>query len=185
MLVGTFSSISLDFPVISSTAWSTATMSSEPNIPASGRMGMLVNPKQSHTGVMCVARLICIAFPGWKVERVTATLWAQASWKEWKFTASIFKLPGGATEQASSAGVALLGVQVQSTRVFLIIHQGFERAGCLDALARLFIRAFLREPIRVILRRIMDGTACLTHHASQGQVLEGRTEPTAGVPFHV
>ena len=58
-----------------------ATMSSEPKMPASGRMGMLVKPKQSHTGVMWVARLRCTALPGAKVDRVRLALMAQASWK--------------------------------------------------------------------------------------------------------
>ena len=52
MLVGTFSSINFILPITSSTAVSRATISSEPKIPASGKMEGPVKPKQSQTGVI-------------------------------------------------------------------------------------------------------------------------------------
>ena len=78
---GTFSSISRLLAITSSVACSMATMSSEPKMPASGRMGMPVKPKQSQTGVMCVAMLMKVVLPGAKVDRLMLVEIAQASWK--------------------------------------------------------------------------------------------------------
>jgi len=64
---------------LSSTALSMATMSSEPKIPSSFKIGIPVKPKQSQTGVMWVARERWMAFSLAKVERVMAVEIAQAS----------------------------------------------------------------------------------------------------------
>ena len=94
--VGIYSSKSRILAVASNAALSMATMSSEPKTPASGKIGILVKPKQSHTGVIWVARLICATLPGSKVDKTISVAIAQASWKAWKISARSARLPAGA-----------------------------------------------------------------------------------------
>ena len=156
-------------------------MSSEPKMPASGRMGMLVKPKQSQTGVMCVARARCVAFPGAKVESVIEVLMAQASWNEWKLTGSIFRLPAGATFRqrphwlhSSKCMWIWPGWWWSSTRA----PNGQESRIALKIGG---VEDFLGEPVLVVVHHVVHRAARVAGQAAQGQVLDGAAKAAAWV----
>ena len=146
---------------------------------------MDVNPKQSQTGVMCVARLRCVALPGAKVESTISTAMAQASWKVWKLTGSIFRLPAGATLRQRPHWLHCSMCRCSCSGSFLSTTMASKRTGGDDLLQQVLIRAFFREPVRVVVHGVVHVAACLARHAAQRQVLERRAEPAAGMSLHV
>ena len=99
-------------------------------------------------------------------------LMAQASWKAWKLTASIFRLPAGATCRQRPHWLQLFDVQVQLVGLLLVLHDGAEGAGVDDLLADGRVRALLGEPVGVEVHGVVHGAAGLAGHAAQGQVLD-------------
>ena len=145
---------------------------------------MLVKPKQSQSGVMWVARLMCTAFPGAKVDRVR--LPDGAGFLEgMKVPGVDLQAAGRRHLQAAPAVVALFGVQVEQLGGLLVLHQGGVRAGGDDALARLRVRAQLGEPVGIELHGVVHGAARLAGHAAQRQVLESRPKAAARVTLDV
>ena len=84
---------------------------------------MLVNPKQSHTGVMCVARLMWIALPAGERGEGHRHAVGAGFLEGVEIQRIDFQAPWRRHHQAPSAAVALFRVQVQLTRVLLVIHQ--------------------------------------------------------------
>ena len=121
-----FSSIKRVCAITSSTAWSRATMSSEPKMPASGRMGMLVKPKQSHTGVMWVARPRCVGFAGREGGQGDGGADGAGFLEGMEIDRVDLQAAGRRHLQAAPALVALLEVQVQLAGMVLVLHQGLE-----------------------------------------------------------
>ena len=146
---------------------------------------MLVKPKQSQTGVMCVASARWVVFPGAKVESEIEALIAQASWKEWKFTGINLQAASRGDFQAAPALVALLEVHMNIARVLLIFYQRLMRAGGQDAFKGLPVRAQFAEPVLVVVHHIVHRAARLAGHAAQRQVLDRAAKPAARMTLDV
>ena len=80
---------------------------------------------------------------------------------------------------------ALVKMQMHLAGMVFVFDNRCLRAASRDPLARLRVQTLVREPVAIIVHRIVHGAARLADHATQGQVLEGCAETATRMPFHV
>ncbi len=96
-----------------------------------------------------------------------------------------FQAARGSHFQATSALVALLGVQVELTGVVPVFDDGFEGAGSNNRFTRGLVRAFFGEEVGIVVHRIVHRAARPPGHAAERDILERAAKTAARMALDV